>query len=108
VVWPQNYGDDFLRFGLKTSGDDFLCFSLKTGGDGFSRFGLKTGGCGFFDLCLKTDSIGFVIWALKPPRRFLSLGIKTKQTTVCRLHHKSGGRMKMTWGMHQDLAVYFT
>jgi hypothetical protein len=31
-VWPQNRGDGFLLFGL------------KTGADGFSRFGLKTGG----------------------------------------------------------------
>jgi hypothetical protein len=66
VVWHQNHRDNFLRFDLKTGGDGFLWFGLKTGGDSFSQFGLKTG------------SYGLMIWALKSPRRFLDLGLKTK------------------------------
>jgi hypothetical protein len=42
------------------------------------------GGGGFPDLGLKTDSSGLVIWASKSPRRFLGLGLKTKQASVCR------------------------
>jgi hypothetical protein len=52
VVWHQNYSDDFLRFGLKTSGD------------------------GFPGLGLKTVSSGLVVWASKLPWQFLSLGLK--------------------------------
>jgi hypothetical protein len=84
--WSQNHLDYFLRF------------SLKTGGDGFFRFGFTTGGDGFFGLGLKTDSSGWVIWALKSPRRFLGLGLKTKQTSVYRLRHKTdGGRTAWTY-----------
>jgi hypothetical protein len=36
------------------------------------------GGGGFSDLGLKTGSSGLVIWASKSPRRFHSLGLKTK------------------------------
>jgi hypothetical protein len=51
------------------------------------------GGGGFSGLGLKTDSSGLVIWASKSPRRFFGLGLKTKQTLVCRLRHKiDGGR----------------
>jgi hypothetical protein len=46
------------------------------------------GGGGFTGLCLKTGSSDLVIWISKSPRRFLSLGLKTKQTSVCRLHYK--------------------
>jgi hypothetical protein len=46
------------------------------------------GGGGFPVLGLKTGSPGLVIWASKSPRRFLGLGLKTKQTSVCRLRHK--------------------
>jgi hypothetical protein len=41
----------------------------------------------------KTVSSGLVIWASKSPCRFLDLGLKTNQTTVCRLHHKTNGRL---------------
>jgi hypothetical protein len=44
-------------------------------------------------LGLKTVSSGLVIWASKSPCRFLDLGLKTNQTTVCRLHHKTNGRL---------------
>jgi hypothetical protein len=46
------------------------------------------GGGGFPSLGLKTGSSGLVIWASKSPRRFLGLGLKTKQASVCRLCHK--------------------
>jgi hypothetical protein len=94
VVWPQNRWDGFLRFGL------------KTGGDGFSRFGFKTGGFGFLDLGLKTGSYGLVIWASKSPRRFIGLGLKTKQATVCRLPHKTDGRTTV-WDTRRDLVTSF-
>jgi hypothetical protein len=47
------------------------------------------GGGGFSDLGLKTGSSGLVIWASKSLRRFLGLGLKTKQTSVCWLHYKN-------------------
>jgi hypothetical protein len=49
------------------------------------------GGGGFPGLGLKTDSSGLVIWALKSPRRFLGLCLKTKQASICRLLHKTDG-----------------
>jgi hypothetical protein len=49
------------------------------------------GGGEFPDLGLKTGSYGLVIWASKSPRRFLGLGLKTKQVSVCRLRHKIDG-----------------
>jgi hypothetical protein len=60
----------------------------------------------FSDLGLKTGSYGLVIYALKLPWRFFSLGIKTKRASVCRLRHKTD------WGrtprdMHWDLAACF-
>jgi hypothetical protein len=66
-------------------------FGLKIGGDGFSQFGLKIGGFGLLSLGLKIDRYGLVIWASKSPRQFLSFGLETKQTTVCRLRHKTNG-----------------
>jgi hypothetical protein len=49
------------------------------------------GGGGFPGLGLKTDSYDLVIWASKSPRWYLGLGLKTKQTSVCRLRHKTDG-----------------
>jgi hypothetical protein len=46
------------------------------------------GGGGFPSLGLKTGSSSLVIWVSKSPRQILSLGLKTKQTSICRLHHK--------------------
>jgi hypothetical protein len=37
----------------------------------------------FPGLALKTGSSGLMIWASKSPRRFLGLGLKTKQASVC-------------------------
>jgi hypothetical protein len=44
---------------------------------------------GFYGLGIKIGSSGLVIWASKSPRRFLGLGLKTKQASVCRLRHKT-------------------
>jgi hypothetical protein len=38
---------------------------------------------------LKTSSFGLVIWVSKSLWWFLDLGLKTKRTMVCRLHHKT-------------------
>jgi hypothetical protein len=95
VVWPQNHMDGFSRFGL------------KIGGVGFSLFDLKTGG-GLPGLGLKTSNFDLVIWASKSPRRFLGLGLKTKRAMVCRLRHKTDGRMKMVRAKRRDLAACFT
>jgi hypothetical protein len=57
------------------------------------------GGGGFPGLGLKTGSFGLVIWATKSPRRFLGLGLKTKQASVCRLRHKTDGG-RSAWDMH--------
>jgi hypothetical protein len=43
-------------------------------------------------LAIKTDSFGLVICASKSPQRFLGLGLKTKQTSVCWLHYKNRQR----------------
>jgi hypothetical protein len=61
----------------------------------------------FFRLGLKTDSYSLVIWASKSPRQILGLDLKTKRATIYRLYHKTDGRIKMTWGTHQDLAACF-
>jgi hypothetical protein len=64
------------------------------------------GGGGFPGLGLKTDSSGLVIWVSKSLRRFLGLGLKTKQTSVCRLRHKiNGGRSVRD--MRRDLATRY-
>jgi hypothetical protein len=62
------------------------------------------GGGGFPSLSLKTDSPGFVIWASKSPQQFLSLGLKTKQASVCRLRHKTDGE-RSAWDTYRYLAA---
>jgi hypothetical protein len=62
------------------------------------------GGGGFSGLGLKISSSSLVIWVSKSPRRFLGLVLKTKQASVCRLHHKiDGGRSVRD--RRQDLAA---
>jgi hypothetical protein len=64
------------------------------------------GGGGFPGLGLKTSSSGLVIWTSKSPRWFLGLCLKTKQASVCQLHHKTnGGRSE--WDVRRDLAACF-
>jgi hypothetical protein len=62
------------------------------------------GDVGFSSLDLKTGSSGLVIWASKSPRRFLGLGLKTKQASVCRLRHKNDGG-RSAWDTRRDLAA---
>jgi hypothetical protein len=62
------------------------------------------GGGGFSGLGLKTCSSGLMIWASKSPRRFLGLGFKIKQTSVCQLRHKTDGG-RSTRDTRQDLAA---
>jgi hypothetical protein len=61
----------------------------------------------FFGLALKTDSYGLMIWTSKSPRRFLSLDLKTKRSTVYQMRHKIDGRMKTASDIHRDLAACF-
>jgi hypothetical protein len=65
------------------------------------------GGGGFSGLGLKTCSFGLVICASKSSRQFLGLGLKTKCTSVYRLHHKTDGG-RSAWDTHRDLAACFT
>jgi hypothetical protein len=62
---------------------------------------------GFFCWGLKIVSSGLLIWALKSPLRFLGLGLKTKQTLVCWLRHKTDGG-RMAWDTRRELAACFT
>jgi hypothetical protein len=71
---------------------------------GFLVEAQNQGGGGFSGLGLKTCSSGLVISATKSPRRFLVLGLKTKQTSVCRLRHETNGG-KSVWDTHRDLAA---
>jgi hypothetical protein len=61
-------------------------------------------GGGFLSLGLKTGSSGLVIWASKSPRRFLGLGLKTKQASVCWLRRKTD-RGRSACDMCQDLVA---
>jgi hypothetical protein len=107
LVEPQNQGQWFVR-GLDSKPlGRFLLVWPQNGGDGFSWFGLKNGDFRFPCLDLKTGSYGLVIWHTKSPRQFLGLGIKTKQTMVCRLCHKIDGRMKTVLAMCQDVVACF-
>jgi hypothetical protein len=73
----------------------FLVESQNQCGVGFCRFGPQNRQLWFGDL------------GLKPPRRFLGFGLKTKWASICRLHHKiDGGRS--AWNTCQDLAACFT
>jgi hypothetical protein len=62
------------------------------------------GGGGYLGLGLKTDNSGLVIWASKSPRQFLGLGLKTKQTSVYRLRHKTNGG-RSAWDTRRDRAA---
>jgi hypothetical protein len=62
---------------------------------------------GFPYLGLKTNSCGLVIWPTKSQQQFLGLGLKTKWVVVCRLRHKTDGRMKTVRDTHRNLAACF-
>jgi hypothetical protein len=73
---------------------------------GFLLESQNQGGGGFLSLGLKTGRFGLVIWASKSLRWFLSLGLRTKWTSVCRLYCKiDGGRS--AWDTRRDLVAYF-
>jgi hypothetical protein len=61
-------------------------------------------GGGFPGLGLKIGSSGLMIWASKSPRRFLSLGLKTKWASICRLRHKTDKGMSAQ-DTRRDLAA---
>jgi hypothetical protein len=70
----------------------FLVEPQNQGGEGFPCLGVKTG------------NSSLVIWVSKSPRRFLGLGLKTKQSSVCRLRHKTNGG-RSAWDTRRDLAA---
>jgi hypothetical protein len=72
----------------------FLVDPQNQGGGGFSCLGLKTG------------SSDLVIYVSKSPQWFLGLSLKTKQASVCRLHHKTDGGMS-AWNTRRDLTACF-
>jgi hypothetical protein len=63
------------------------------------------GGGGFPSLDLKTGSSSLVICASKSPRRFLGLGLKTMQASVCQLRRKTDGG-RSTRDTRRDLAAF--
>jgi hypothetical protein len=65
------------------------------------------GGGGSPDLGLKTGSSGLVIWVSTSPWPFHGLSLKTKQTSVCLLRHKTN-RGRSARDMRRDLATCFT
>jgi hypothetical protein len=74
--------------------------------EGFLVEPQNQGGGGFSGLGLKTDTFDLVIWSSKSPRRFLSLGLKTKRASVCRLRHKTDGGRSVR-DTRRDLAACF-
>jgi hypothetical protein len=115
-VWPQNRWRRFLavrpqnllrRFFSSLASKLVATVSLGLASKpvvGFLVEPLNQGGGGFPDFGLKTGSSGLVIWASKSPWRFLGLGLKTKQASVCQLRHKTiGGRS--VWDTRRDLAA---
>jgi hypothetical protein len=61
---------------------------------------------GFPSLGLKIGISGLVIRPSKLTRWFLGLGLKTKQSFICRLHHKTD-RGRMVWDTRRDLVACF-
>jgi hypothetical protein len=106
LIEPQNQCRRFVSGLASKPLGRFLRFGLKTGDDGFLVEPQNQGGGGFPGLCLKTSNCGLVIWATKSSRRFLGLDLKTKQVSVCRLHHKPDGS-ETAWDTHRDLAACF-
>jgi hypothetical protein len=79
LVEPQNKGQRFVSgFTSKPHGR----FSVVWHQNRWLRFS---------GLGLKTGSSGLMIWALKSPRWFFGLGLKTKQALVYQLRHKTDG-----------------
>jgi hypothetical protein len=106
LVEPQNQGRRFVSGLASKPLGRFLRFGLKIGGGGFLVEPQNQGGGGFPGLGLKIGSYDLVIWASKSPRQFLSLGLKTKLASFCRLRHKTNGRAT-AWATRRDLAACF-
>jgi hypothetical protein len=115
------HGDEKHRFlgllSLKTKVDGFLQFSLKISGDGFLGFASKPVVTVSPDLASKpvawvswfgpqNRSYGLVIWASKSLQRFLGLGLKIKEASVCQLCHKID-RGRMARDTRRDLVACF-
>jgi hypothetical protein len=79
---------------------------VETRSAGFLVEPQNQGGGGFNRLSLKTDSYDLMICALKLQRRIFGLGLKTEQTSVCRLRYKTDERA-MAWDTRRDLAACF-
>jgi hypothetical protein len=122
LVEPQNQG---RRFGLKTTWTVSNGLTSKPAAAVFSSLVSKLVATvspdlasklvvsflvepqnreGFPSLDLKTGSSGLVIYVSKSPRWFLGLSLKTKQTSVCRLCHKTDGG-RSVGDTRRDLAV---
>jgi hypothetical protein len=83
----------------------FSDLALKLVATIFSSLALKLVATVSLDLASKP--MGLVICASKSPQRFLGLGLKTKQASVCRLCHKTdGGRSARD--TRRDLSACFT
>jgi hypothetical protein len=81
-------------------------FGLKTTGTVFSGLALKPVAMIFFDLTSKPVA---QVFRFGPQNRWLEysgLGLKIKQTSVYRLHHKTN-EGRVTRDMRQDLAACF-
>jgi hypothetical protein len=108
----QRTGDDQAQVGYSVAGRSRCLVTL----------------CAVCTVHMETRSASFLVWpqnqgqqvfrlepqnqqlqfgdlATKSPRRFLGLGLKTNWATIYWLFHKTGGRMKTTLDMHQDLAA---
>jgi hypothetical protein len=102
LVEPQNKGRRFMS-GLASKPVSTIFSSMASKpAVGFlvepqnwrsvSRLSLKTKVVEDFPVwASKPAATSLVIWASKSPRRFLGLGLKIKQTSVCRLRHKTDG-----------------
>jgi hypothetical protein len=94
LVEPQNQARRFVSGLASKPLEQFLRFGLKIGGNGFLIEPQNQGGGGFPDLGIKIGCYDLMIWTSKSLRRFLHLVLKTKRASVCRLCHKTDGRMR--------------
>jgi hypothetical protein len=129
VVWPQNHWDVFSGLASKPVVTVFSSLTSKSAVKVFSDLASKPvamvspglasklvvcflvepqnqDGGGFSGLGIKTGGYGLVIWASKSPRRFLGLGLKTKQASICWLLHKTDGG-RSAWDTRRYLAACF-
>jgi hypothetical protein len=119
-IWPQNRWRRFLavwpenllrQFSLIWPQSWWRLFSPVCPQNWWRRFlsfwPQNQGGGGFPGLSPQTGSSGLVISDLKSARLFLSLDLKIKWASVCRLRHKTDGR-RSAWDTHRELAACFT